>query len=127
MPVNVVNAAPSRAVPPQGNRVYEYYVRFAGDGTLDATRSSQGVSVSSDTGGEYTVTLPGRGGCVIMGATATVQDANGQLIGVLTTKSQTDASRVVVLEHLEEVAGTLVATDLASTEDVFARILVSQL
>ena len=134
MAVKTHNALGLRVIPPKGKSVVEYVGRFAGGSTtatLDTARSSQGLTVAhAGADGEYTVTLPGKGAMTFLGASASVIDAAGELIGVVNVKSASETARTVTFEHFEDITtthSTLTAQDLAATEDMFVRILVAQL
>lgn len=131
MPVTSINTKTSQIVPPKGKRVIEYVGRFVGStGAVIAAQSSQGITCSAPSSGVYTVTLPGKGGMVFMGATGAVLDSASEVrLGNVLVSASSDANRTVDFTHTEDdgTSGVPIAADLAATEDLWVRILVAQL
>lgn len=98
MGTSSATAAPARHVPPKGKgKVVIYSGRAVGGATnaitLQAGESSSGVSIAyAGATGQYTVTLPGKGGCQLGACHATFEGADEKGAKV---ESRSESARTV--------------------------------
>ena len=113
------NATPLRAVPPKGKgqlRLYTLWVvgGTTGANTVQTSQTSTNFVSDGDTGttGEYTFTLPGKGGCSI--ATVHADYEGPDTDKYVTVQSRVDSTRKITLEvrqHSDDAAANLDADE----------------
>lgn len=103
MGASATNAAPLRAVRPKGAGQFRMYaLRMAGGttgaGTVQADESSAGFVFDGDSGttGEYTFTLPGKGGCTIGPVLVSLEGPDTDKDAYV--QSRTESTRKITIE-----------------------------
>lgn len=116
--------APARHVPPKNKgKVVSFSGRFVGDATGDAPAlqagdSSRGLTVANVAEGQYSITLPGKGGCQLGAIHATFEGASAKTVKV---ESRSESTRLVTFAVLDDA---LADADLAAAEYVNFTIYV---